>query len=361
MIHIILGTKAQLIKMAPIMAALQGKQLDYNFIFTGQHQETIAQLRKNFGIKEPDVVLYQEKDITGLLQMFFWMLRILFKTIFYRNQIFKKQGSNDIVLIHGDTFSTLLGALIGKVAGKNVGHIESGLRSFNLFHPFPEEITRILTFGLTDYYFCPGDWALQNLKKFRGVKINTRFNTLLDSLVLANKKINRAVIEVPAEPYAVVSLHRFENIFNKKVFHQIIDYLLEISKTMQLLFILHPPTQEKLENYNFTNLLEEAEKIELRPRYDYFKFIKLMQKSEFLITDGGSNQEEAYYLGKPTILLRRATERQEGVGANVVISNYDINIIRDFVTRYHDYARPPVRLEKSPSEIIISNLGQFIN
>lgn len=140
-----------------------------------------------------------------------------------------------------------------------------------------------------------------------------------------------------------------------------IDYLLETSNTMQLLFILHPPTQEKLESYKFIDLLEEAEKIQLRPRYDYFKFIKLIQKSEFLITDGGSNQEEAYYLGKPTILFRRATERQEGVGANVVISNYDINIIRDFVTRYQEYARPPVQPEKSPTEIIIANLTQFID
>ena len=361
MIHVVVGTKAQMIKIAPVMAGLQAQQIDYNFIFTGQHKNTMDELRENFGIRKPDAVLYHGKDVTGLFQMLFWMVRILFKTLFHRSEIFSKQGKNDIVLVHGDTFSALLGALMGKAAGKKVGHVESGLRSFNIFHPFPEEITRILVFYLSDYYFCPGDWALQNLDKFKGVKINTRFNTLVDSLELANKKINNAVVEIPAAPYAVVSLHRFENIFNKKVFRQMIDYLLETSNTMQLLFILHPPTQEKLESYKFIDLLEEAEKIQLRPRYDYFKFIKLIQKSEFLITDGGSNQEEAYYLGKPTILFRRATERQEGVGANVVISNYDINIIRDFVTRYQEYARPPVQPEKSPTEIIIANLTQFID
>ena len=360
MIHIVLGTKAQLIKMAPIMAALQGKQLDYNFIFTGQHQETIAQLRKNFGLKEPDVVLYQGKDITGLLQMFFWMLRILFKTIFYRRQIYKKQGINDIVLIHGDTFSTLLGALMGKVAGKNVGHIESGLRSFNLFHPFPEEITRIVTFGLTDYYFCPGDWALENLKKYQGIKINTKHNTLLDSLKLAKKKMEVCNVEVPNEPFALVSLHRFENIFNRKIFRFIVNSLLEISHKIKLVFILHPPTLKKLKSYGFYKIIESAENISLRPRYDYFNFIKLLINCEFLITDGGSNQEEAYYLGKPTLLFRTITERQEGLGANVVISNYERQKINDFVSNYGQYATSPVQLEKKPSEIIITNLTQFM-
>jgi UDP-N-acetylglucosamine 2-epimerase (non-hydrolysing) len=319
------------------------------------------ELRENFGIREPDVVLYHRKDITGIIHMFFWMIRILFKTIFHKQQIYRKQGANDIVLVHGDTFSTLLGALMGKVAGKKVGHVESGLRSFNLFHPFPEEITRLLTFYLTDYYFCPGDWALQNLTKFRGVKINTRYNTLLDSLELANNNINSAEVEIPDGPYAVVSLHRFENIFNKKIFRQIIDYLLEVSKTIKLLFILHPPTKEKLERYNFSKLLEEADRIELRPRYDYFNFIKLLINSDFLITDGGSNQEEAYYLGKPTILFRRTTERQEGIGENVIISDFDINIIMDFVSQYQKYARKPVLSKKSPTEIIISNLNQFKN
>ena len=343
------------------MAALQDQQINYNFIFTGQHKDTMDELRENFGIRQPDVVLYHGKDITGLIQMFFWMTQILFKTIFNKRQIFKKQGKNDIVLVHGDTFSTLLGALMGKLARKKVGHVESGLRSFNLFHPFPEEITRILTFYFTDYYFCPGEWALQNLDKFKGVKINTRFNTLVDSLALANKKINNSVVEIPPGPFAVVSLHRFENIFNKKVFRLIIDYLLEISKTMKLLFILHPPTKEKLERNNLTKLLEKAENIELRPRYDYFNFIKLVKKSEFIITDGGSNQEEAYYLGKPTLLFRKSTERKEGLGANVVISNYEKQKIIDFVSKYEQYATPPVHLDESPTEIIISSLTQFID
>jgi len=361
MIHIVVGTKAQLIKVAPIMAALQDQQVAYNFIFTGQHRETIGELRKNFGVKAPDIVLYDGRDITGIIQMFFWMLRILFKTIFQRQKIFRKQGKNDIVLVHGDTFSTLLGALMGKIAGKNVGHVESGLRSFNLLHPFPEEITRILTFNISDYYFCPGLWALQNLQQYKGVKINTGYNTLLDALELAKKKTGLCTVEVPDGPFALVSLHRFENIFSKKKFRIIIDCLLEISQHVHILFILHPPTEVKLKSFNFYSLLEANQNISLRPRYDYFNFIKLLLHCEFLITDGGSNQEEAYYLGKPTLLLRSATERREGLNSNVVISNYDQQIINNFVAHYKQYENPPVQLENSPTEIIISSLSQFID
>lgn len=250
---------------------------------------------------------------------------------------------------------------MGKIACKNVGHVESGLRSFNLLHPFPEEITRILTFNLSDYYFCPGLWTLQNLQKYKGVKINTGYNTLLDALQLAKKKTDLCTVEVPDKPFALVSLHRFENIFNKKKFRIIIECLLKISQHVHILFILHPPTEVKLKSFNFYSILEANQNISLRPRYDYFNFIKLLTYCEFLITDGGSNQEEAYYLGKPTLLLRRATERQEGLNSNVVISNYDQQIINKFIAHYKQYETSPVQLEKSPTEIIISSLSQFID
>ena len=166
---------------------------------------------------------------------------------------------------------------------------------------------------------------------------------------------------MPDIPYAVVSLHRYENIFKKQKFTLIIDFLLEISKTIQLIFILHPPTEKKLKDYGYYPIIKAAKNISLRPRYDYFDFIKLLIQSEFLITDGGSNQEEAYYLGKPTILFRKATERKEGLGTNAIISDFDINIIRDFVSRHKDYEKHLIHPEKSPTEIIVSNLTQFIN
>ena len=105
-------------------------------------------------------------------------------------KIFSENTSEDIFVVHGDTFSTVLGSIIAKILRGKVAHIESGLRSFNILHPFPEELNRIITFKLTDIYYCPNDWAVNNLRKYKGIKINTQLNTLYDSLQLAIKSID---------------------------------------------------------------------------------------------------------------------------------------------------------------------------
>ena len=356
MIHIIIGTRAQLIKMAPIMVELQKRKIDYNFIFLAEHKETINSMIKMFGIKKPDVILGNiNKDITNSFTMTFWSMRVIIKGFIKRNKIFKgdKKG---IVLVHGDAPPAFLGALIANFQGLKVGHIESGLRSFNLFSPFPEEITRILTFNLTDYYFCPGDWAIQNLKNYNGHKINTKENTLIDSLRLALDNLENIKIDIPKEKYCVATIHRFENISKKEKLKEIIRIIDDISKKIKVLFILHPPTRKKLDEYGFTEHLKNNKNIELRPRYDYFEFIKLIGKSEFIISDGGSNQEECYYLGKPCLLLRNETERKEGIGKNVILSKFNKKIIKDFADNYKKYKGEIVLNKEFPSKEIILRL-----
>lgn len=352
MFYIFLGTKAQLIKMGPVMKKMQDDFLDYKFIFTGQHKETIDDIIDNFQIKKPDINLYDKKDITGILQMFIWSIKIIIKCVKNKKNIFPERG---IILIHGDTISTVIGAIIGKLNKLKVAHIESGLRSFNIFHPFPEEINRIITFYLSDYYFCPGDWAINNLKKFKGKKINTKYNTSLDSLNLAkDSHLDEKII--PCEKYVICSIHRFENIFFKKRLNFIIDKIIEISKNTKVLFILHPPTIKKLKQFDIYKKLEHEKNIELRPRYDYFSFTKLLDKCEFVITDGGSNQEECFYLKKPCLLMRKATERNEGINKNVIISKYNTKIIDEFLSNYQNYKFDSEKFTDSPSDIIINYL-----
>jgi UDP-N-acetylglucosamine 2-epimerase (non-hydrolysing) len=355
-IHIVIGTKAQLIKMAPIMVELENKKTPYNYIYTGQHRLTMNELQENFNIKKPDINLHEGKDITGIFQSVFWIIKICFKTLFKKEKILGKTTKNDILLTHGDTFSTVLGALIGKIARINVAHVESGLRSFKLFAPFPEEINRLITFRLSNIYFCAGEWAINNLKKYKGEKINTEFNTLYDSLQLAIKNSKKIQIKIPTSIYAVVSIHRFENIFNTKRLKEIVETLSEISKDIKLLFILHEPTKIRLEKTGLINNLKKNANIELRPRYDYFKFTKLLHFSKFVITDGGSNQEECFYLGKPCLLMREATERTEGLNKNVVLSNYDKKTILDFCKNYKNYKIEQSFFQISPSKIIVEEL-----
>lgn len=355
MIHIVIGTKAQLIKMAPVMVELQNRNIYYNFIFTGQHKDTMEDLLKNFRIKKPDYILDDgHKDITGIAQMSIWMMKNLAITLSRKKEIFK--GQNGVILVHGDTFSTLLGAIMGKIAGLKVAHIESGLRSFDIFNPFPEEITRVCVFKLSDYYFCSGEWAIKNLNGESGIKIDTKINTLYDSLNIAIKHGDQVQICIPREKYAIVTIHRFENIFRKEKLEEIIEILERMSEEIKLLFILHKPTEQNLHKFNYYKRLEKNKNIELRPRYDYFEFTKLMRCAEFIISDGGSNQEESSYLGKPCILLRKATERLEGLDRNVVLSNYNVDVINDFVKNYKNFEFEPLKLENNPSKIIVDSI-----
>jgi len=357
MIHIVLGTKAQLVKMAPVMSRLKERGVPYNFVFTGQHRATTREMLSEFDLKEPDVVLYDGDDVVSIVQTIGWATRVLGKSIVGRRRIFQNDRKG-IVLVHGDTFSTVLGGLMGRMAGLRVGHVESGLRSFNLFHPFPEEINRLATFRLSHVLFCPGSWAVDNVRNLGREKIDTQANTLSDTLHMA-LRFSRRSDHVPEEPFGLVSLHRYENIFKRETFGSILEHLQRIAEKRRLLFILHPPTQKQIRRFDFEGVLQANERIELRPRYTYFDFVALLEKAEFVVTDGGSVQEESSYLGLPCLLMRKTTERQEGIGGNVVLSNYDARVVDDFVDDPDRYRRPATFEQVSPSDIIVDAIEKY--
>lgn len=358
MIHVFIGTKAQLIKMAPIMRSLQDKGINYNFVFSGQHQETIKDLRDNFGIKEPDITLHKGEDITSITKMLLWSIKLVWFTLRQKKRVWKGD-KHGVVLNHGDTFSTLLGSILAKLSGLKNAHIESGLRSFKLFHPFPEELTRLIVFRCSDYFFCPGSWAENNVLKYKGVKINTEANTLYDALQMIKDKKVDASLNIPSRDYAVVSLHRFENLYKAQHLNRIVGLLEKAAEKIPLLFILHKPTKNKLIETGLLTRLEQNPKIETRPRYDYLNFISLVNKAKFVITDGGSNQEECCYLGKPCLLFRHATERQEGLGENVVLSEFNEKIIIDFITNFDDFECEEVKFNHTPTEKIVHTLKDY--
>jgi UDP-N-acetylglucosamine 2-epimerase (non-hydrolysing) len=133
-----------------------------------------------------------------------------------------------------------------------------------------------------------------------------------------------------------------------------------ISKNHKVLFILHKPTKEKLQKFDLYTRLENNKNIEMRPRYDYFNFIKLLKKSLFVVSDGGSNQEECYYLGKPILLLRNATERPDGLNENCLLSYYSIEKIKFFLENYSIMNKAQKNFEVSPSRKILDECRMFI-
>ena len=166
MIHIILGTKAQTIKLLPVISRLKSEGIAFNLIDLGQHSLITGKLRSEFSLETPNAYLYKGSDIATFRQGLLWIGKLFLKSLstsWIKKELFRNEKG--ICLIHGDTASTLIGLYLAKRAGLKVAHIESGLRSFCWCEPFPEEILRSVCMRFSDILFAPSTQAYNNLLK----------------------------------------------------------------------------------------------------------------------------------------------------------------------------------------------------
>jgi UDP-N-acetylglucosamine 2-epimerase (non-hydrolysing) len=355
MVLYLIGTKAQYIKMAPVILESERQKLPYQLIYTGQHSETFDDLQANFGLRPPDLILVEQPEATDRQSFSKWLLRAYraAKSSYMRNVL----DDVDAVVVHGDTASTLLGTRIAKQHRRLLVHVEAGLRSFNYFHPFPEEIIRVLVSKSTNLHCCPDDTAINNLDmaKVRGERLLTDGNTLIDALRIAGKQA--AIRSGTPSPYGIFSMHRQENLFNKHRLHRALALLERLSTIVTMQFVLHPVTRTRLEALGCMSLLSNNPRIKLVPRMDFFAFNKLLRAAQFVVTDGGSNQEECALLAIPCVILRRATERSDGIGRNALLGDLNIDRIMPFVRAAVTETQPRAILPAvSPSRIIVNRL-----
>lgn len=358
-IYFFIGTTAELIKVFPIMQILDSKNIKYKIIVSGQNKLD-KNILNNIGINNIDIVLFEGKIKQSSLGLLSWFIKTLVKSIFTLKKEFKNiKKCDSYMLVHGDTVSTVMGAVLGKIHGLNIVHIEAGLRSFNYFKPFPEEIDRMIVSKIADIHCCPNEWSMKNIKNKNSIKINTIQNTLYDSLNYAltlNTKSN-LYDKLKNERFFVFVFHRQENLFDKELTKSIMKKIVTYSKeNIPALMIMHSPTKSTLVKYDMLEMIENTESIITTDRLDYFEFMKVLSISEFIVTDGGSNQEESYYFGKPCLILRKETERNEGLGENVLLSNLDSNIIDNFFDNPLKYKKDFVKLDEKPSEKIVNVL-----
>lgn len=342
----IIGTRAQLIKVAPTLRAFEEQGLPLKFILTGQHNDTMEDIIEEFGIKTSTIALIKNKEHSSVLALLLWLPRVFFLSIFTLKQ-YKKAN----IFVHGDTLTTLISTLAAKLTGHSVIHLESGLTSKTLFNPFPEEIIRRIVFQCTDVACCPSEKDAQHMQKYPKAKIlYTHGNTILDSINCL--KIGENIKKQPNT--ILVSLHRFHNIYNKERLQSIVDMLITLSEKYTINFVLHPATKKKLLQYDLLESLN-TDQINLLPRMIYQKFLNLALSNEIVITDGGSNQEELAYFGHPTIILRETTERQNGIGKNAILMNDPLDIVKFIISKeYKSLKKDRQNLISSPSDIIAS-------
>lgn len=318
----VIGTRAQLIKVAPVIAACEKIGLDALLFMTGQHHETMQDLMEEFGISSPQIPVTNASEHATVGSLFRW-LPAAYRGIRARLKETCANADDVDVLVHGDTLSTLVGAAAGRRFGARIVHLESGLSSGKLFDPFPEELCRRLVFRMTDVAMCPDARAAARMTRYGCESIiDTKGNTILDAVAMMSASPKACGDHAS---YLVVSLHRFQNLYNKPRLRHLVSLVEAISRKMQVHFVLHPATRKRLEAAGLMGRLSSASGVLLSPRMGYGNFLRLAGGAACVLTDGGSNQEELAALGVPTIVMRSYTERSDGLGVNTIMES-DITV-----------------------------------
>lgn len=367
MIIVFYGTSAELIKMYGIIKSTPRNQ--QMLICTSQQHKGLEKLHKQLDII-PDLYLargWKTKDVANMQQMLGLMLKVHGKFIQQYTTIrqairqdYETNKTKSVVLVHGDTLTTVVGAYLGRLLGLPVAHIEAGLRSGSWRSPFPEELDRRLVTKIARIHFAPNQSAVDNLKseKARGEIVDTVYNTAKTAIERSDKFVgsNFKQLNLPKK-YGLVLLHRTELIENKDDFKEILTALKDYAELgNNLVFTMHTTTKEKITAYSLEYLLE-SDYIHPIPKQPYFDFMAIVKGSEFVVTDGGGLQEDAFFLGIPAIIHRARTERQEGIGLNAVLSEMNVDTVRKFLDNHpdkKDFRRTADSTD--PSDIVVEYL-----
>ncbi|MDO5725172.1 MAG: UDP-N-acetylglucosamine 2-epimerase (non-hydrolyzing) [Tissierellia bacterium] len=314
---VIFGTRPEAIKMAPVVKELQKrKELETFVCVTAQHREMLDKVLEIFDIV-PDYDLNIFKPGQTLTDITIESLKGLEEIL--------TTVKPDLLLVQGDTSTVFSGALASFYHKIKIGHVEAGLRSNNLYSPYPEEANRRLVSVLADYNFCPTDSNRQNLlnEGISDSKIYITGNTVIDSLKYTVKDDYEFEDEVlkkldfNSKRFILLTSHRRENIGQpmKNIFNAVKD-VLNIYEDVEVIFPMHlNPKVRKIA----VEILGNHNRVHLISPLDYFEFTNLLNRVHFVITDSGGIQEEAPTMGKPVIVVREETERMEGVDAGSAI------------------------------------------
>ena len=307
---LIVGARPQFIKAAPIIYELEGRY-PYRLLHTGQHYDDnmSAIFFNELGIPAPDVNLGIHSRTRGA------QISAMLAGI----EAYVTQERPELILVFGDTNSTLAGALASAACGIRLAHLEAGLRSYN--RQMPEEMNRVLTDHISDLLFCPSQTAVDNLAR-EGIKENVYLvgDVMMDMLRASQEraKARSAILSqlgLAEKGYLLATIHRAENTADPTRLQELIKALLSLQEPVVL--PLHPRTRKALEGCDLSAALQPGSGTNLKiiQPLGYLDMVRLVSAAQMVLTDSGGLQKEAYWLGVPCVTLREETEWVETVQA----------------------------------------------
>ncbi|MGZ7068175.1 MAG: non-hydrolyzing UDP-N-acetylglucosamine 2-epimerase [Methanobacterium sp.] len=315
-IAVIIGTRPEIIKMAPVIDEMEKRKVEYILIHTGQHydREMSDQFFIDLELRKPDYNIGVGSGSHG--EQTANMIRGLEEVLI--------DEKPDLVLVQGDTNAVLSGAIVSSKLHIPVGHVEAGLRSYD--KTMPEEINREVADVCSKIFFVPTEESAVNLI-LEGIHPKDIFitgNTIVDAcmrhLEIAKKKANLPFKMNENDKILTLTMHRAENVDNHSRFKSIVEALLELKEVI-IVFPAHPRTIKNLKKHDLLEKMDDADHIKLIKPVGYLDFLLLLSKSEIIMTDSGGLQEEAITLNIPCTTLRYNTERPETVeaGGNILV------------------------------------------
>ncbi len=317
-VSIIFGTRPEAIKLSPIILGLREyPQFESNVCVTAQHRELLDQVLSVFRIK-PDVDLDLMRPNQGLSDLTARAISAL--------DVYFKQYQPDLILVQGDTTTVLAASLAAFYHKIKIGHIEAGLRTWDKYSPYPEEINRVLTTHLADYHFAPTGWAKSNLIR-EGVPKERIFitgNTVIDALQIALKSIRNHQPDITGltksllnrsdpRPLVLITGHRRESF--GAGFESICQAIARLADRFPQTAFVYPVHLNPNVRKPVFKILSNRKNVHLIGPLSYLPFVALMDRCILVLTDSGGIQEEAPSLGKPVLVMRDRTERPEAIKA----------------------------------------------
>lgn len=322
----VIGTRPEIIKMAPVVRALDRLSHEHILVHSGQHHDLLMDriFFEELSLREPDYH-FALRERSPHLQVATTM-----------RQIASVARQADLVIVHGDTNTTLAGALLARKLGRRLAHVEAGLRSFD--KQMPEETNRTIADHLSDLLFAPTKSSRENLRRenlTHGVHVvgNSVIDSLVRNLPVAQKRAT--ILEdlgIGAREYILLTFHRAENVDRQERLRDVLAAIEAVSAETALIvvFPVHPRTKARLRDFGLSSRAATLSRLTMTEPVGYFNMLELESKAALVMTDSGGLQEEACFLRVPCVTLRDSTERPETLetGANVLAGTHPRTVVR---------------------------------